>query len=385
MLECQKHYFDLPEEINYLNCAYMGPMLKQAQEIGHEEIDKRGRPYLYKRDDFFSPVQSLKESFSKLIDNTEADRIALIPSASYGLSNAAKNIHCTKGQSILIVSEQFPSNYYTWKRLADEKELEVKIIGPPNAETDQSRGWNEAILEQIDEHTAVVAMAIVHWADGTLFDLGAIRQRTEKYGAMLIIDGTQSIGALPFSIKEIPVDALICGSYKWMFGPYGLGLAYYGERFDQGVPIEENWINRKNSKQFENLVNYQKIYKPQAARYSVGEQSNFIYVRMLDISIKQILKWKPVNIQNYCKNLITPYLSEFRSIGCAFNSKENLAYHLFGIRLPERVDIIKLKNHFEEKNIFISIRGNSIRVAPNVYNEPKHIEQLLEALKKVLG
>ena len=103
-----------------------------------------------------------------------------------------------------------------------------------------------------------------------------------------------------------------------MLGHYGLGVAYYSERFNQGIPIEDNWINRKDSDDFQNLVNYQDQYREGAARYSVGEQSNFIQVPILQAGLEQILEWGVENIQAYCtdlhKNLIrnlqgTPYLS----------------------------------------------------------------------------
>jgi len=74
---------------------------------------------------------------------------------------------------------------------------------------------------------------------------------------LLIIDGIQSIGTLPFSVKEIQPDALICAGYKWLLGPYSIGLAYYSDTFANGFPIEENWINRKNSEDFGGLVNYE--------------------------------------------------------------------------------------------------------------------------------
>ncbi len=385
MLDCQRSLFDLPDDISYLNAAYMGPLLKKSKSIGLQEIQKRSQPYLYSKDDFFKPVESLKKSFSKLINGTAFQRIAIIPSASYGLANAAKNVPCSKGQTILIIGEQFPSNYYSWKQLADEKELEIKIVSAIETSSKRSSDWNEQILNHIDHNTAVVAMPIVHWADGTLFDLPSIRKKTNQVNAALIIDGTQSIGALPFDIQKTPVDALICGSYKWLFGPYGLGLAYYGPMFDDGTPIEENWINRKDSENFANLVNYQAMYKPMAGRYSVGEQSNMIYVPMLQASIEQILEWQVSEIQAYCKNLVQPYLSKFKTLGCTIDTTGNMAYHLFGIRMPAHVNIIKLKEVLEKEKVFISIRGNAIRVSVNVYNTSKDIEHLYHCLKTILA
>ena len=90
----------------------------------------------------------------------------------------------------------------------------------------------------------------------------ALRQRTHEVGAQLVIDGTQSVGALPINVQELQPDALICAGYKWLMGPYSIALAYYGPYFDQGEPLEEGWINRYGSEDFTNLVQYQDRYQP---------------------------------------------------------------------------------------------------------------------------
>ena len=77
-----------------------------------------------------------------------------------------------------------------------------------------------------------------------LFDLNTVRQRTREVGAWLVIDGTQSIGALPFDVEELQPDALVVAGYKSMMGPYSIGMAYYGDALDGGIPVEQNWISR---------------------------------------------------------------------------------------------------------------------------------------------
>jgi selenocysteine lyase/cysteine desulfurase len=108
--------------------------------------------------------------------------------------------------------------------------------------TQRGSVWNEKILSAIDNNTRAVALGNVHWADGTLFQLEEIRKRTRDVGALLIVDGTQSVGVMPFDVKKIQPDALVCAGYKWLLGPYSIGLAYYSEYFDEGTPIEESWL-----------------------------------------------------------------------------------------------------------------------------------------------
>ncbi|NNE56021.1 MAG: aminotransferase class V-fold PLP-dependent enzyme, partial [Flavobacteriales bacterium] len=215
--------------------------------------------------------------------------------------------------------------------------------------------------------------------------LKAIAKKVHYYGGYLIVDGTQSIGALPFDVKEIDADVVICAGYKWLLGPYAIALGYFNERFDGGTPIEENWINRKDSDQFENLINYQSDYQPKAGRYNVGENSNFIYVAMLNRSMAQILEWGVDNIQEYCANLLEPFVNRFGELGCTIEESKFRSSHLFGIRIPGDVDVKRLKDELANRNIFVSIRGDSVRVSTHLFNEPRHLEMLHEALSDVLS
>jgi selenocysteine lyase/cysteine desulfurase len=244
----------------------------------------------------------------------------------------------------------------------------------------RGRGWNQRLLEAIDINTRVVALGHVHWADGTKFDLARIRQRSKEVGALLIIDGTQSVGALPFRVPDFQPDALVCAGYKWLMGPYSLGLAYLGEVFDGGVPIEENWINRLHSEDFAGLVRYQREYQPGALRYEVGEHSNFILVPMLLRAIRQIREWKPSEIQKYTAAISGEAIACLRENEFWVEDSALRGAHLFGIRRTNGLPVKKLKTAFAKANISVSVRGDCIRVGPHVYNSKPDLERLAGVL-----
>ena len=302
MLECQKNLFSLSEDSTYLNCATMSAQMKSVEKIGIKNLLKKSNPFLIEGKDFFEDRELLKQRFAQLIEAPHPQSVAIIPSVSYGIATVAKNIHFEKGEEIVILGEQFPSNYFAWKQLEKEKGIIIKTVKAPEIEKGRGAKWNQALLEAISSKTKMVSMPIVHWTDGTLFDMMAIRRRTNEVEAYLIIDGTQSIGAMPFSISVIQPDALICAGYKWLMGSYGLGLAYYGERFYNGSPLENNWISHEGSEDFSNLVNYNENFKPKSARYDMGESSNFVFTPMLSEAIRQLLIWTPKAIQEYCSN-----------------------------------------------------------------------------------
>lgn len=380
MIKNQSSKFNLPENQIYLNCAYMSPMLKSVEEAGIRGIRNKRNPAEISPKHFFIESDLLRREFAKLINTQESQRVAIIPSVSYGMANVINNIHVGKGENIILTAEQFPSNYYPWKSLCDDTGAEIKTIKPPKALQDRGKIWNESLLDAIDGRTKVVALGHVHWTDGTLFNLSAIRKRTREVGALLIVDGTQSVGALPFDVNEIQPDALICAGYKWLLGPYSLGLAYYGEYFDQGRPIEENWINRADSENFGGLINYNNNYQPGALRFEVGEHSNFILVPMLLEALKQVNAWGPQNIQDYCKQISHIALKRLQTRDFYVEGDDYRAQHLTGIRSLQKFNVTRLKQLLTRDNILVSIRGESVRIAPHIYNSEDHLQKLVDTL-----
>lgn len=379
MLKCQKEIFTLGEEYTYLNCAYMSPMLKSVEEEGIKGIQGKRMPVNVTPDDFFKPTEHVRSLFAKLINSPHSDRIVIIPSVSYGISSVTKNIALEAGQKVIVLGEQFPSNYYPWKRLCDQHGGELQVISRPNSAT-AGQDWNSAILDTIDQNTVAIAMSHVHWADGTRFDLKAIRKKTQEVGALLIIDGTQSVGALPFDVSEIQPDALICAGYKWLLGPYSIGLAYFGEAFLKGVPLEENWINRFESQDFAGLVNYNDHYQPGALRYEVGEHSNFVLLPMLKRALEQIDDWGIANIQQYCDSLFSEASPVLLDAGFTIENSDYRGAHLFGIRNANEDKMKNVKEALQKEKISVSVRGDAIRVSPHVYNDAQDIDKLVTTL-----
>ncbi len=127
-----------------------------------------------------------------------ADDIAIVPSASYGIATAARNLPVKKGQSILVLEEQFPSNYYSWQRRAEETGASLKVVPWP-----EDNDWTAAVLGALTSEVAIAALPHVQWTSGGRLDLVRIGQACRKIGSALVLDLTQSLGALPFSVGSL--------------------------------------------------------------------------------------------------------------------------------------------------------------------------------------
>lgn len=378
-MQNQKHLFNLPSEIHYLNGAYMSPNLQAVEDAGIRGIQRKTNPTSIKEEDFFKPAEEVKSLFGKLV-NASAKQIVVIPSASYGLMNAIQNVPILRGQHALTVYEEFPSDHITLRNFCRDNDAELRVIKPPKIITGRTQEWNERIIDSIDHNTAVVVISSIHWMEGLKFDLKAIGEKCEETNTYFIVDGTQSVGALSIDVKALKIDALICAAYKWLLGPYSSGLAYYNEKFNEGKPIEYSWMTRKNSDDFSKLTTYPEEFGPYAMRYNVGEFSNFIAIPMLKTALNQILSWETENIQKYCFDLLKPLRIYLEEHEIETDDDQKISAHLYGLYIPQNIDLNKLMHDFKENKIHLSTRGNTIRISPHLYNDAEDINALIKVL-----
>ena len=379
-LTCQRDAFSLPRDVHWLNCAYMSPLSRRVEEVGIDAIRRKSVPISIGPDDFFEDSRRLRELFARLVNAPTPHSVAILPSASYGMATCARNLQVSETQNIVAVHEQFPGNIYTWRTLSARSGAKLNVVRPPDV-LPRGEAWTARVLEAIDSSTAIVSIGTIHWTDGTLFDLAAIGARAREVGAVFILDGTQSVGALPIDVQALEPDALIVAGYKWLMGPYSIGLAWYGPRFEGGEPLEETWIARRGSENFSGLVDYVDEYQPGMVRFDVGERSNFILVPMLRAALEMLLEWRPPRVQAYLRDLTQDLVKTARGAGFGLEADAWRPAHLFGLRAPDRVDLTRMAAALTERGVYVSRRGNALRVSPHVYNDAADVAALAGVLR----
>ena len=255
--------------------------------------------------------------------------MALVPSASYGLSCAARNIEVAPGDGIVVLAEQFPSNVYAWREVAHGRGASLVTVDRP-ADDD----WSRAALDAIDERTAVVALPHCHWTDGGQLDLVRIGARCREVGAVLVLDLTQSAGAMRFDAGAVRPGYVVCAGYKWLLGPYSLGFLWVAPEHREGRPIEFNWIGRAGAEDFAGLVDYRDEYQPGARRFDVGERSNFILVPMLNAALEQILAWGVGAVEATLAARTADIAARAARLGLGSAPAALRAGHFLGLRFP---------------------------------------------------
>lgn len=377
IIPSQRHLFDIPEDVAYLNCAYMAPNLKSVTAAGIGGAQLKAQPWTVTAPDFFEPAEHARTLFAQMIGATAGD-IAIVPSASYGIASAAKNLPLGKGEEIITLAEQFPSNVYAWRDAAQKAGAQVVAVNK------RQDGWTQPLLDAITSNTAIVTIPHCHWTDGAMVDLDAVRARTRDVGAALVIDACQSMGALPFDVTRYDPDFIAAPCYKWLLGPYAMGFLYVAPRHHDGSPLEQTWTARERSEDFARLVDYATGFQPGARRYDMGERAQFHLMPMATAALKQILDWGVSNIAATLIEKTRAMTTQAATLGFAAEPESRRAGHYLGLTreapLPD-----DLLTRLAEANVFVSVRGSAIRVTPHVYTSVRDMDRFLEALEHALG
>jgi selenocysteine lyase/cysteine desulfurase len=378
MLPCQRHLFDIPEDVAYLNCAYMSPLMRPVIEAGNVALARKAHPWELTPDQFFTGSEEFRATAARLID-APADCMAIVSSASYGIATATRNLPVSKGQSILVLEEQFPSNYYAWQRLADEHGAALKIVAWPD-----DGDWNAAVLNSLTADVAIAALPNVQWTSGGTLDLARIGAACHKIGSALVLDLTQSLGALPFSVREVQPDFAVAANYKWLMGPYTTGLLYVAPKWHGGRPLEENWIQRENARDFASLILYTDKYDEGARRFDMGERSNFALLPAAPRAMKQLLDWGVAEISETAGTLNRQLAAAAAEVGFSSPPEELRAPHYLCLRRKAGIPA-ELPDILARQKVFISVRGSSVRVTPHVYNSATDGDRLIACLRQIAG
>ncbi|MGF1464245.1 MAG: aminotransferase class V-fold PLP-dependent enzyme [Maricaulaceae bacterium] len=362
-------------DITYFNTAAFGPGLTAVAAAGEAAARGRLRPWSI---DFFTESDGLRAKAARLF-NASAEHIALVPAVSYGLAAAAKNLQLARGQEIVLLDGQFPSNVYCWRDAAAGWGARIVTV-----RRDSQGAWTDAVLDAVGPNTGLVAVPGTHWSDGGALDLNAIAQAVRACGAGLVLDLSQSLGAVPFDAAAVDPDFAVAAGYKWLLGPYSLGFLYVAERHWSGAGLEQNWIARKDPHDLSRLAEYRDGFEPGARRYDMGERSNFQLVPMASTALDQVLHWTPEAIGDALSGLTARIADRLAPCGLTTEAEPLRSPHYLSFALPDGTPP-DLVDRLRADGVHVSKRGPRLRVTGYLHTRADDIDRLEASLARVLG
>jgi selenocysteine lyase/cysteine desulfurase len=364
--------FAVPADIAYFNTANLSPLLHTVRRAGEEALRRRAEPWTIGSEDWFTDVERLRALIGELVGG-DADGLAVVPATSYGFAVAAGNLRPRLGSRVLVLAEEYPSGVYTWRRFASQREVEIVT-----AHRDPGESWTNAVLRLLDERVSVVSVPNVHWTDGAWIDLAAVAARAHDVGAYLVIDASQSLGAVPLDVRALRPDFVVSVGYKWQLGPFGRGYLWAAPEHREGLPLEENWISRSGSQDFARLVDYRDAYQPGARRYDQGQRTLFELTPMAIAAAEQILAWGVRDIAETLVAVTDTIAQRARPLGLVPSAEER-GPHLLGLTLPEGVRD-NVVAELARVRCFAAVRGSVLRISPHLHVTDRDIDRLIDAL-----
>ncbi|TPI10459.1 aminotransferase class V-fold PLP-dependent enzyme [Mesorhizobium sp. B4-1-3] len=318
------------------------------------------------------PVQQMgRELAAKLVGSTP-DRVAYIQNTSHGMSLVALGLDWLEGDNVIVAELEFPSNYLIWESLA-AKGVEVRKL----------KARNGALLADdlralTDSRTRVVAVSQVQFYSGFRVDLAAFAEVCSHHDALLVVDGTQSVGMLDLHMAKDGVDVVVVSAHKWMLGPLGIGfVAFSGRAFERVRPSVVGWLSVNEPFAFHRKLDF----LPDARRFEPGTE-NAAGIFGLTERLEEIQAVGVSRIEDYVLSLGEQLRQEVKRIGLEVVSDWPRA-SLSGIVLlrSRKVQTDVLFDRLCLARVRCSVRNGAIRFSPHYFSDTTEVAQVLDVLR----
>ncbi len=189
------------------------------------------------RERFIARADGTRQKLARLL-GCEADDIGFPQSVAHGVNMVVHSLRLQPGDNVVMERWEFPSVFYPLLRLR-ERGVEVRLIEP---EPDGWRAPLERVQALVDERTRLLALSHVSYFTGERHDLAAYSKIAHAAGALLLVDATHALGAVP--VYAPYADFLFAACYKWVLGTHGVAVGYWNrQRLPDWRPREVGWSN----------------------------------------------------------------------------------------------------------------------------------------------
>jgi selenocysteine lyase/cysteine desulfurase len=365
--EVYAHQFPVRERLIYLNHAAVAPLCRPAADAMKQMADDCLHFGSLHYGDWMAAYSGLRAAAARLT-GAEPSEIALVKNTSEGIATVAVGLDWKPGDRMVGFREEFPANYYPWKRL-EEKGIAVTWLSVTDP------------LERIEEASRgakLLAISFVQFMTGYRAPIQEIGEICRRNHCIFMVDAIQGLGAFPIDVKASHIDALAADGHKWLLGPEGCGILYINQELQDRIePVEFGWTNVAK---YGDYASRSMALRPDAGRYECGTL-NTIGCYGLRASVEFLLE---VGVGQIAP--VVRYLADRIAAGVA-----SRGYELLGERTPATssgiVSFRKSSIGAEEvvrvlraRGIAAAPRAGWVRTSPHFYISPAEIDRMLEAL-----
>jgi selenocysteine lyase/cysteine desulfurase len=367
------------DDATYLNFAAHAAIPRVALNAVRLSAEAKMRPHIVDDQTFFSVAASLRQTLATLI-GASPDEVALTSGAGAGLAAIAYALKWSDGDEVICSRGEFPVQYATWKPMEAREGIKVRIA-VPQGQFVQS----DDLVAALTPSTRVVSVSHVRFDDGSMLDVSSLAAACKRNGTLLVLDVSQSCGAVPMNVRTLGADFIVCAGYKYLLSPWGTGFLWMRkENLDSLRPGPYNWLSQ-GVESFARLNYVDPEPAPTLSRWDSAETAS-IYnfnLTVMEASAKFVLEAGPSLLRDHNQALID-YFFERLPEGYRLASPRQASQRgVFGcIEARTRGDTEFLYQMLREERFVVALREGKIRVAPHLLNSTQDIDRLLVAMAK---
>ena len=374
----RQEWFEM-EDATYLNLASQSPMPKVSIRAVQAALEANKFPHQKPDSTFFEVPNRIRASIAKLIGG-KPEEIALTSGASAGAAAVAYALTWKPGDEVITARGEFPLQYATWKPMEEREGLKLKIVSPRERFITA-----DDLIAALTPRTRLVSVSVVRYDDGSLLDAARVAEACHKQGALLLLDASQSCGAMPMDVKQLGADFIVSAGYKWLLGPFGTGFFWAkSEHLGMVRPGPFYWMALMSSHNFAAMnfedpkpaANAKRWDSPEGASYF-----NFNLVAM-DASVDFVVRMGPELVAAHNQKLIElmfERLPKDRFVPTSpLDAARRGSYGCFAARSAEKT--AEYYHRLRKENVVVSLREGNIRVSPYLYNTERDIDRLISVV-----
>jgi cysteine desulfurase / selenocysteine lyase len=370
----EKYYelYPVNQEMIWLNNCGTTPTGKPILDSVKNFLDGYSKKGIMTEVEKYLPLKKyISETIANLI-GASPDEIGIIHNTSEGMNFISNEFCFEKGDEILLLENEYPSNVYPFQHW-EQKGIHLKFI--PLADSEEKFFHN--LVTSVSKKTKLISISLVHWCTGLPFPIQKIGDYCKSQNIELIIDGAQGVGLVPVDVKKMNIASMSFPAWKWLLGPLGLGIIYNKkENLEKRIPIFKGQNSVINADEY---LPYKSEWKKGADRYefSTSSMPDWVYFQA---SLKMLSEIGFENVQNRIYELVDYFgeilkQNEFEISKDKFESKTGiLSIYKEGIDLAKTVQTLK------ENQVVCALRLGRIRFAPHIYNSKEQFHKVLEIL-----
>ncbi|MFA5011012.1 MAG: aminotransferase class V-fold PLP-dependent enzyme [Ignavibacteria bacterium] len=372
-----RELFPMAKSCVYLDSAHYAPYSTETRRRLLDFINKFTETN-YNLSIFHNEISiRLKEKISRLINSGPED-IILTSSTTHGLNIFANGINTEDCKNTAYADSEFPAVVYAWMNQEKLRGIKNFLIPSKNGKIKLSDVEKVLSENKID----VLTISTVEFL-GFKNDLDALREITNKYNTMFVVDAIQSIGAVPMDVKKHDIDFLAAGSQKWMMSPAGTGFAYIKKTIKKHV--SPTYVSTMSIDfDFTNFLDYKFKLKEDGIAYE-NSTPNTLGMIGLESSMDLFLSLGTENIFKQITKILDRFIDGIGSCKNFYVESDMREQHRSNILIfshKDRSRNAEIQKELEEKKVYIALREGYLRVSPHLFNNEDDIDRLLESLEK---